>query len=120
MTFQAVGGAAYSWRVGQVVRLTLEGSDAEPGRILASEVARLLVDFERAVARAAEARIRRQARTGRRGGAVETATRLVSGGSMQGTWSSSLKCQTETTPAHLNSTMRTSACSRPKRLRSCR
>lgn len=63
--------------MGEVVRLTLEGPDAQPGRIPSSEVARLMVGFERTVARAAEARIRRQARTGRRGGAVESATRLV-------------------------------------------
>lgn len=63
--------------MGEVVRLTLEGTGAEPGRIPAGDVARLLVDFERAVARAAETRVRRQARTGRRGGAVEAATRLV-------------------------------------------
>lgn len=61
----------------EMVRLTLEGPDAEPARIPASDVVRLLADFERAVARAAETRMRRQARTGRRGGAVEAATRLV-------------------------------------------
>ena len=63
--------------MGEVVRLTLEGPGAEPGRIAAGDVARLLTDFQRVVARAAENRVRRQARTGRRGGAVEAATRLV-------------------------------------------
>ena len=63
--------------MGKVIHIKLEGSDAEPGRIPASDVARLLQGYERALGRAAEARLRRQARTGRRGGAVEAATRLV-------------------------------------------
>jgi hypothetical protein len=63
--------------MGDVIRLRLEGPNAEPGRIPASDVARLLQGYERALGRAAEARLRRQARTGRRGGAVETATRLI-------------------------------------------
>lgn len=63
--------------MGEVIRITLEGSDAEPGRIPAADVARLLQGYERALGRAAEARLRRQSRTGRRGGAVEAATRLV-------------------------------------------
>jgi hypothetical protein len=61
----------------EVVRLTLEGEPAEPGRIPAADVIRLLQGYERALGRAAEARVRRRARTGRRGGAVEAATRLI-------------------------------------------
>ncbi len=63
--------------MGEVLRLTLEGPDAEPGRIPAADVARLLQGYERALARAAEARMRRRARVGRRGGAVESATHLI-------------------------------------------
>jgi hypothetical protein len=63
--------------MGEVIRIKLEGSDAEPGRIPVADVARLLQGYERAIGRAAEARVRRQARTGRRGGAVEAATRLI-------------------------------------------
>ena len=43
--------------MGEVVRLTLEGPGAELGGIPAGGVARLLGDFERAVARAAETRV---------------------------------------------------------------
>ncbi len=60
-----------------MVRLTLKGPDAGPGRIPVADVARLLQGYERALATAAEARVRRVARTGRRGGAVETATRII-------------------------------------------
>ena len=63
--------------MGEVIRIRLEGSDSEPGRIPVADVARLLQGYERALGRAAEARVRRQARTGRRGGAVEAATRLI-------------------------------------------
>jgi hypothetical protein len=63
--------------MGDVIRLTLEGPDAEPGKIPVADVTRLLQGYERALGRAAEARIRRQARTGRRGAAVETATRVI-------------------------------------------
>ena len=63
--------------MGDVIRIQLEGPDAEPGRIPVADVARLLQGFERALGRAAEARLRRQARTGRRGGAVEASTRLI-------------------------------------------
>lgn len=63
--------------MGEVIRIELEGSDAEPGRIPVADVARLLQGYERAIGRAAEARVRRQARTGRQGGAVEAATRLI-------------------------------------------
>lgn len=63
--------------MGEVIRIQLEGPDAEPGRIPAADVARLLQGYERALGRAAEARLRRQARTGRRGGAVEASTRLI-------------------------------------------
>jgi hypothetical protein len=63
--------------MGEVIRIQLDGPDAEPGRIPAADVARLLQGYERALGRAAEARLRRQARTGRRGGAVEASTRLI-------------------------------------------
>ncbi len=63
--------------MGEVIRIQLDGPDAEPGRIPAVDVVRLLQGYERALGRAAEARVRRQARTGRRGGAVEASTRLI-------------------------------------------
>jgi hypothetical protein len=63
--------------MGQVISLHLEGPDAEFGKIPASDVARLLDGWERALGRAAEARMRRQARTGRRPRAVERATHLI-------------------------------------------
>jgi hypothetical protein len=63
--------------MGEVIRIQLDGPDAEPGRIPAADVARLLQGYERALGRAAEARLRRQARTGRRGSAVEASTRLI-------------------------------------------
>ena len=63
--------------MGEVIRIQLDGPDAEPGRIPAADVARLLHGYERALGRAAEARLRRRARTGRRGGAVEASTRLI-------------------------------------------
>ena len=70
--------------VGELVRLRLVGPEAEPGRIPAVDVARLLQGYERAVACAAEARMRRRARTGRRGATVEAATRLIFRGTERG------------------------------------
>jgi len=70
--------------MGEVIRIRLDGPDAEPGRIPAADVARLLQGYERALGRAAEARLRRQARTGRRGGAVEASTRLIFRGIVRG------------------------------------
>jgi hypothetical protein len=63
--------------VGEIIRLTLTGDDARPGRIPAADVARLLIAFERVVARAAEARTRRVATVGRRGAPVETSTHMI-------------------------------------------
>jgi len=60
------------------VRVRLTGSDAELGRIAASDVARLLQGVERALGRAAAGIAgRRAGLTGRRGRVVERATRLI-------------------------------------------
>lgn len=68
-----------------VVRVRLTGDDAELGKITAIDVARLLQGFERAVARAAAGIAgRRPGQTGRRGKAVETATRFLLEGIEQG------------------------------------
>ena len=63
--------------VARRLRIRLEGQDARLGQVPAADVARLLVGVERAVARAA-AQIagRRAGLTGRRGAAVEAATRF--------------------------------------------
>jgi hypothetical protein len=82
--------------MGEVVRITLEGVEAEPGRVPAADVARLLHGYERALGRAAEARVRRRARTGRRGGAVETATRLIFRGIERGSLVAELELPTLT------------------------
>jgi hypothetical protein len=63
--------------MGDIIRLRLEGPGSEPGKIPVADITRLFQGYERALGRAAEARIRRQARTGRRGAAVETATRVI-------------------------------------------
>lgn len=60
------------------IRVRLTGPEAELGKITASDVARLLQGVERAVGRAAAGIAgRRPGLTGRRGKAVEEATRLV-------------------------------------------
>lgn len=59
------------------VAVRLQGGEAELGRVPAVDVARLLIGFERAVARAAERIVgRRPGLSGRRGAAVEATTRL--------------------------------------------
>ena len=63
--------------MGEIVHVTLKGPDALPGRIAAADVAKVLLGYERAVARAAEVRVRRSAKTGRRGASVESTTRLI-------------------------------------------
>jgi hypothetical protein len=70
--------------MGELIRIQLDGPGAEPGRIPAADVARLLQGYERALGRAAEARLRRQARTGRRGAAVEASTHLIFRGIFRG------------------------------------
>lgn len=61
-----------------VVRVRLTGENAELGKVTATDVARLLQGFERAVARAAAGIAgRRPGQAGRRGKAVETATRFL-------------------------------------------
>jgi hypothetical protein len=60
------------------ITVKLTGPEAELGRVSARDVARLLLGFERAVARAAAGIVgRRPGLAGRRGRAVESATRLV-------------------------------------------
>lgn len=70
----------------ETVRLRLVGATAQPGAISASDVVRLLQGYERAIARAAEARVRRTAKTGRRGTPVESATSLLFEGTEAGSF----------------------------------
>lgn len=62
----------------RIVRAQLEGVDAEPGRIAAADVARVILGLERAIARAAYLALGRARRgaTGRHSHAVESAARL--------------------------------------------
>ncbi len=62
----------------RVIRARLEGADAEPGRVAAGDVARMVLGLERAIAKAAYAVLGR-ARRGATGGyiqAVESASKL--------------------------------------------
>jgi hypothetical protein len=60
------------------IRAQLEGPDAEPGRVAAADVARIILGLERAIARAAYLVLGRARRgtTGRHSQAVESAARL--------------------------------------------
>lgn len=63
--------------VARVIRAQLDGPDAEPGRIPASDVARLILGLERAIARAAYLVLGQRWRgTGRHRQAIENAARL--------------------------------------------
>lgn len=63
--------------MGTQVRIGLLGDDAELGRVAARDVARLLMGFENAVARAAGHALGRQVKaTGRRGRTIEDTTRF--------------------------------------------
>lgn len=61
-----------------IIRAAITGPEAEPGRIAAADVARLIVGLERAIARAAYVALRRERRavTGRHIAAIERAARL--------------------------------------------
>lgn len=61
-----------------IIRATIDGPDAQLGRIPASDVARLILGLEKALARAAYLALGRQRRaeTGRHQGAIEKAARL--------------------------------------------
>ncbi|MCM4081922.1 hypothetical protein [Paractinoplanes hotanensis] len=60
------------------IRAKLEGPDAEPGRVAAADVARIILGLERAIARAAYLVLGRPRRgtTGRHNQAIESASRL--------------------------------------------
>jgi len=61
----------------RIIRVQLEGPDAEPGRVQAADVARLIVGVERAIARAAYIVLGKPWRgTGRHSQAIESAARL--------------------------------------------
>jgi hypothetical protein len=64
--------------VARVIRATIEGNQAHVGEIAASDVARLILALERALARAAYVALGRErpADTGRHAAAIERATRL--------------------------------------------
>ncbi|MGC5019979.1 hypothetical protein [Micromonospora sp. DT47] len=61
----------------RIVRAQLEGIDAEPGRVAAADVARMILGLERAIARAAYLVLGKPRRgTGRHSQAIESAARL--------------------------------------------
>src|SRR4051812_7217635 len=62
----------------RVVRAQLEGTDAEPGRVAAADVARMILGLERAIARAAYLVLgkARRGATGRHHQVIESAARL--------------------------------------------
>ncbi|MFD6692075.1 hypothetical protein [Micromonospora aurantiaca (nom. illeg.)] len=61
----------------RIVRAKLEGVDAEPGRVAAADVARMILGLERAIARAAYLVLGKARRgTGRHSQAIESAARL--------------------------------------------
>lgn len=61
----------------RIVRAQLEGIDAEPGRVAAADVARIILGLERAIARAAYLVLGKARRgTGRHRQAIENASRL--------------------------------------------
>lgn len=62
----------------RTVRAKLEGADAQPGRVAAADVARIILGLERAIARAAYLVLGRPRRgvTGRHAQAIESAARL--------------------------------------------
>jgi hypothetical protein len=61
----------------RIIRAQLEGADAEPGRVHAADVARIIIGLERAIARAAYVVLGRPRRaTGRHSQAIESAARL--------------------------------------------
>jgi hypothetical protein len=61
----------------RIVRAQLEGVDAEPGRVAAADVARIILGLERAIARAAYLVLGKARRgTGRHRQAIESAARL--------------------------------------------
>lgn len=70
------------------IRARLEGPDAEPGRVAAADVARIILGLERAIARAAYLVLGRPRRstTGRHSQAVESAARLRFIGSEPGSF----------------------------------
>ena len=70
------------------IRAQLEGPDAEPGRVAAADVARIILGLERAIARAAYLVLGRPRRstTGRHSQAVESAARLRFIGSERGSF----------------------------------
>jgi hypothetical protein len=73
-----VGAGCHDGYVAHIIRATIEGPDAQLGRIPASDVARLILGLEKALARAAYLALGRQRRaeTGRHQAAIERATRL--------------------------------------------
>lgn len=70
------------------IRAQLEGPDAEPGRVAAADVARIILGLERAIARAAYLVLGRPRRgsTGRHSQAIESAARLRFVGSQHGSF----------------------------------
>src|SRR5215470_14888461 len=61
----------------RIIRAHLEGAEAEPGRIAAADVARIIIGLERAIASAAYLVLRRPRRgAGRHAQAIESAARL--------------------------------------------
>jgi len=70
------------------IRAQLEGPDAEPGRVAAADVARIILGLERAIARAAYLVLGRPRRgtTGRHSQAIESAARLRFVGSQSGSF----------------------------------
>jgi hypothetical protein len=70
------------------IRAQLEGPDAEPGRVAAADVARIILGLERAIARAAYLVLGRPRRgtTGRHSQAIESASRLRFIGTQRGSF----------------------------------
>ena len=70
------------------IRAQLEGPDAEPGRVAAADVARIILGLERAITRAAYLVLGRPRRgtTGRHSQAIESAARLRFVGSQSGSF----------------------------------
>ncbi len=86
----------------RIVRAQLEGDDAEPGRVAAADVARIILGLERAIARAAYLVLgkARRATTGRHNQTIESAAKLRFVGVAKGSFVGVLALPDTTEPSN--------------------